>query len=76
MLDIKDMSRVTLREGDVLIVRVPAYMPRRAYEKYTHELREFLRLYFLSNEIIILPENVNINIINKGDNVGIPSINT
>jgi hypothetical protein len=72
--DIKDMTKITLQEGDVLVARVARDdMPGYLFQKHCLNLRDTLKTYFLSNEILVLPDDVSLAVINKGTYNGTPT---
>lgn len=65
MLDkISDMTKITLDEGDVLVVSVDCGgMPPAESNEYMKAVKDYLTVYFFSNKIAIIPDNIRINVI-------------
>lgn len=63
-MDIKDINRIALGENDVLWVKLDKKsLPHHSWTRYANDVKEALQLYFLTNQIIITSDDVNINII-------------
>lgn len=59
--EVKKISRLILKKGDVLVVTFDNRLPVRA----TRQLREQLRGMFPKNGILFLPSTVNLSVIGK-----------
>ena len=65
-LDQFDIKRLTLKEGDVLLVRAPRRnMPIHAWENYANNIKSALQVYFLTTKIIIIDDEIDITVIEK-----------
>lgn len=67
-MDIKDINRIALGEGEVLWVTLArGNLPYNIWQDRAKSIRDMLQLYFLTNRIIITPEDVNIQAIKEED---------
>lgn len=62
MLDIKEVERLTLKPGDVLVVKVPSRLSPEARAG----LRESLRALFPEHKCAILEEGMTLEVVNGG----------
>ena len=60
------VSRLTLNEGDVLLVKFKkGNLPKHLWEKYATDIKNSLQLYFLTNRIVIISDDIDITVIGK-----------
>ena len=72
---IKDMTKITLNEGDVLVARINRdNMSNQTYETYAASIKNTLKTYFLSNSILVTPSDISLAVIAKGEYNGTPTI--
>lgn len=65
-MDIKDINRIALGEGEVLWVTLArGNLPYNIWQDRAKNVRDSLQLYFLTNRIIITPEDINIQAIRE-----------
>ena len=58
------MSKVTLDEGDVLVVTVDCGdLPISKCIEHMENVKDVLSLYFLSNKILVIPKEITLQII-------------
>lgn len=64
--NITDVKRLALNEGEVLVVKLPRNnLPTHIWEKNAGGLRDTLKLYFLTNRIIVVSDNVEMTVIKQ-----------
>ena len=67
--DITKMQKMTLNEGDVLVITVDTgNMPRNAAQQYMDQVLTAAKVYFFSTEICVVPKGV------ESDDPGLPTI--
>ena len=67
MLDqITEIQKLKLHEGEVLIAKMPlGDLPRGAWKRHADNLSQVLRTMLLSNNIIVLGEDISFTVIEK-----------
>ena len=69
-MDIKDINRIALKEGDVLWVTVAkGHMPPKMWAERAKNIKEALQLQFLSTRIIVTGDDVTIHVIGQEVNI-------
>ena len=60
------VSKVTLDEGDVLVVTVDcgSMLPSESNE-YMKSVKDYLTVYFFSNKIAVIPANIKLDVIKQ-----------
>lgn len=65
---ISEMTKITLGEGDVLVVKLPRNnLPNNMWHKYAESIRDILVPLFLSNQIIIVENEVDFLVLGQKD---------
>lgn len=66
-IKVTDLKRVALKEGDVLLVRVPvpASMPATRTKEWFDSMRTTFKDVFPNNKVVIIDERADISIITK-----------
>lgn len=61
-----DIKRLTLNDGDTLVVRVVrGDMTSSRFNSYIEYIRDTLKVYFLTNKIIIIDDSIELTVIEK-----------
>lgn len=71
-MDIKEtqITRLTLNEGDVLLVRVDRNnLPKGVWAKHATEIKNILSTYFLTNQIVVHDESTTFTVVEAPKNV-------
>jgi len=67
-IDDFDIKRLSLTEGDTLVVRVPRKnLPGHKWMEYADGIRAAFRSHFSTNNVIVLDKDIEIEIVNKGE---------
>lgn len=69
--NVTNISKVTLDEGDVLVVTVDCgLLPSNESREYMDQIKNYLSVYFFSNKIVVLPVNIKLDIISPTAQIG------
>lgn len=61
-----EIQKLKLHENEVLIVKIPSNnLPQSAWHRHAQEVREALSTYLLSNNILVINDNINFTVIEK-----------
>jgi hypothetical protein len=73
MIDADIAGTIRLEEGDVLVVSAPksSNMSSHMWEKYSGDIREVLSLLFMSNRIIVVPNDIKFTVVKKHEQMEI-----
>lgn len=67
-MDIKDINRIALGEGEVLWVTVArGNLPMASWTKQVTYIQDMLQTYFLTTQIIVTSDDINIQAIKEDD---------
>lgn len=63
---ITEIQKLKLHEGELLVVKIPTNnLPHKAWERHAKDLRDMLTTYLLTNNILILADDINFTVIEK-----------
>lgn len=64
--DITEIQKLKLHENEVLIVKIPINnLPQSAWHRHARDVREVLSTMLLTNNILVINDDINFTVIEK-----------